>query len=108
MKNRPLPCGNNRTRTNRPVSRLAPGQQTKVARSGTERLHGARRVILGALLVTAVASQASPQVLERASVATWATTTYYLGYAEFADAVDGRIRIAAADRYSLYLNGELL
>ena len=58
--------------------------------------------------MTAVASQASSQVLERASVATWATTTYYLGYAEFADAVDGRIRIAAADRYSLYLNGELL
>ena len=58
--------------------------------------------------MAAIASPAWSQVVERASVDTWATATYYLGFAEFADAVDGRIRIAAADRYSLYLNGELV
>ena len=108
MKNRPLPCGYHRIRTNRPVSRLAPMHRTRFATSGHGQSNRVKRGLLSALLVAAIASQASSQVFERASVATWATTTFYLGFAEFADAVDGRIRVAAADRYSLYLNGELL
>jgi len=51
---------------------------------------------------------AAAQPLERARISTWATTTHYLGYAEFAGKVDGQIRITAADRYTLYLNGDLI
>ena len=59
-------------------------------------------------LSLALAWPVAAQLLERAPIDTWSTTTYYLGYAEFADAADGRIRIAAADRYDLYLNGDLV
>ncbi len=59
-------------------------------------------------LVLALSWSASAQLLERATIDTWATTTYYLGFAEFPDNADGRIRIAAGGRYSLYLNGDLV
>ena len=62
---------------------------------------------LGGLLL-AFSWPASAQFLERATIDTWATTTYYLGYAEFADKADGGIRITAGGRYSLYLNGDLV
>jgi hypothetical protein len=51
---------------------------------------------------------ATAQLVKRANIDTWATTAHYLGYAEFADKVDGQIRITAAERYTLYLNGDLI
>ncbi|MBD03386.1 MAG: hypothetical protein CME24_03450 [Gemmatimonadetes bacterium] len=60
------------------------------------------------VLLLACVWPAITQALERAQINTWATTTYYLGYAEFADKVTGQIRITAADRYTLYLNGDLV
>jgi hypothetical protein len=61
---------------------------------------------LAAALVLAFAWPTSAQQLERAPIDTWPTTTYYLGYSEFAAAVDGQIHVTAADRYTLYLNGD--
>ena len=61
---------------------------------------------LAAALVLAFAGAASAQQLERASIDTWPTTTYYLGYSEFEAAIDGQIHITATDRYTVYLNGD--
>ncbi len=61
-----------------------------------------------AALLLAFTWPATAQLLERAGIDTWATTAYYLGYAEFANKVDGQIRITAAERYTLFLNGDLI
>ena len=61
---------------------------------------------LAPVLLLAFALPASAQQLERALIDTWPTTTYYLGYSEFEAKVDGQIHITAADRYTLYLNGD--
>jgi len=50
----------------------------------------------------------SAQSLVRAAIDTWPTTTYYLGFAEFEEKIDGQIRVAAGGRYTLYLNGDLV
>jgi len=60
------------------------------------------------VLLLACALPAATQALERAHINTWATTAYYLGYAEFTNKVAGQIRITAADRYTVYLNGKLV
>ena len=45
---------------------------------------------------------------ERTTISTFPAISYYLGYAEFAAKTDGEIRIAAAGKYALYLNGDLV
>ena len=59
-------------------------------------------------LLLSGASEVGAQDLQRVTVDSWSTTTSYLGFAEFADAVDGQIRVTAGDSYSLYLNGVFL
>ncbi len=73
---------------------------------GTRRPRPGRSLAVALLL--ACGWPATTQALERAPINTWATTAYYLGYAEFANKVAGQIRITAADRYTLYLNGDLV
>ena len=73
---------------------------------GTQRTRPGWSLTAALLLVCTWPAIAQP--LERARIDTWASTAYYLAYAEFADKVDGQIRITAADRYTLYLNGDLI
>jgi hypothetical protein len=54
------------------------------------------------------ANGATGQTLEQFAVSTWPSTVNYLGYAEFPARVDGQIRITAGQRYTLYLNGDLI
>ncbi|MEW6754527.1 MAG: discoidin domain-containing protein [Candidatus Latescibacterota bacterium] len=60
---------------------------------------------LGGVLLLATCGL-SAQSLQRVSLDTWPSTTYYLGFAEFASSAEGRIHITAGDRYTLYLNGD--
>ena len=53
--------------------------------------------------VWSVHAQAEQQV-----VTTWPTTTSYLGFIDFEQAVDGRIYVSAGGRYALYLGGDLV
>ncbi len=45
---------------------------------------------------------------EQEVVTTWPTTTSYLGFIDFEQAVDGRIYVSAGGRYALYLGGDLV
>lgn len=62
--------------------------------------------LLASMLLSS--SSLSAQELSHATVDSWPTTTYYLGFSEFASKTDGQILIAAGGRYTLYLNGELV
>lgn len=63
-------------------------------------------LVWGVLLSSAWCLSAQP--LARVSIDTWPGTTCYLGFAELKAKIDGRIRITAGDRYTLYLNGDLV
>ena len=45
---------------------------------------------------------------ERTTISAFPTTSYYLGYTEFAAKADGEIRITAGGKYALYVNGALV
>ena len=53
-------------------------------------------------------SSLSAQDLSRATISSWPTTTYYLGFFEFASKTDGQIQIVAGGHYTLYLNGDIV
>ena len=61
-----------------------------------------------ALLPLLYGSSLSAQELSRAAISNWPTTTYYLGFFEFASRTDGQLQIAAGGHYTLYLNGDLV
>ena len=64
--------------------------------------------VLMALALLLYSRSLSAQDLSRATISSWPTTTYYLGFFEFASATDGQLQIAAGGRYTLYLNGDLV
>jgi hypothetical protein len=45
---------------------------------------------------------------QRATINAFPAVSYYLGYTAFESSVDGQIRITAGDKYTLYLNGDLV
>ena len=61
---------------------------------------------MGLVLLSVLGLSAQP--LQRVSIDTWSSTTRYLAFAEFAAKGDGQIRITTGDRYTLYLNGDLI
>ncbi len=63
---------------------------------------------LMALVLLLCSSSLSAQQLSQTTISSWPTTTYYLGFFQFASKTDGQIQIAAGGRYTLYLNGDLI
>ena len=67
-----------------------------------------RPAVLMALAILLYGSTLSSQELVRAAISSWPTTTYYLGFFEFASKTDGQLQIAVGGHYTLYLNGDLV
>lgn len=63
---------------------------------------------LAVVAYLAVVPTLAAQGPQRVTIDAWPTTTQYLAFAEFDARADGRIRITAGQRYSLYLNGDLV
>jgi len=64
--------------------------------------------LIALLLLWVTTSVGGAQTLTRFTIDSWSSTTNYLGFAEFESAIDGQIRITAADSYSLYVNGDFV
>jgi len=72
------------------------------------RVTSRRRLLAVAAFLLLAPEVSRTQPAERVVIDTWPASTSYLAYAEFAQAVDGQIRITAGDRYTLFVNGKLI